>query len=76
MVGYSVKARGIAKDLFGSVEHYVLPVQNLKHREDLLKEALWLIEHETQIREHLASRMPEYKQRAHEAAVYLTERIQ
>ena len=76
VVGYSVKARGIAKDLFGSVEHYVLPVQNLKHREDLLKEALWLIEHETQIREHLASRMPEYKQRAHEAAVYLTERIQ
>ena len=29
VVGYSVKARGIAKDIFGTYENYVLPVQNL-----------------------------------------------
>lgn len=29
VVGYSVKARGIARDLFGTEDHYVLPVQNL-----------------------------------------------
>lgn len=29
VVGYSVKARGIARDLFGSEEGYVLPVQKL-----------------------------------------------
>ncbi len=29
VVGYSVKARGIARDIFGDEEHYVLPVQSL-----------------------------------------------
>ena len=29
VVGYSIKARGIAKDLFGTDEGYVLPVQAL-----------------------------------------------
>ena len=29
VVGYSVKARGIARDLFGGEEGYVLPVQKL-----------------------------------------------
>lgn len=30
VVGYSVKAKGIAKDLFGTYEGYTLPVQSLK----------------------------------------------
>lgn len=37
VAGYSVKARGIAKDLFGSEENYVLPVQSLKNKDDLVK---------------------------------------
>ena len=76
VVGYSVKARGIAKDLFETEEHYVLPVQSLKRSDDLKKEFLWLMENETQIREQLESVMPDYKKRAAEAAVHLTERVQ
>ena len=30
VVGYSVKARGIARDIFGTEDRYVLPVQSLQ----------------------------------------------
>lgn len=36
VLGYSVKSRGIARDLFGTEEGYVLPVQALTHPDDLL----------------------------------------
>lgn len=36
VVGYSVKARGIARDLFGTEEGYVLPVQTLENENELL----------------------------------------
>ncbi len=37
VVGYSVKAKGIAKDLFGNWEGFVLPVQSLENI-DILKD--------------------------------------
>lgn len=68
VVGYSVKARGIAKDLFGSYENYVLPVQALKDPDDLSTAFLWLLAHEQEIRSHLKQIMPEYISRARIAA--------
>lgn len=35
VIGYSVKSRGIARDLFGTYEGYVLPVQELSNPEAL-----------------------------------------
>lgn len=35
VTGYSVKAKGIAADIFGSNENYVCPVQELKNENDL-----------------------------------------
>ena len=35
VVGYSVKARGIAKDIFGTEENYVIPVQSLTKESEL-----------------------------------------
>ena len=37
VIGYSVKSRGIATDLFGSYDNYVLPVQELKEEDSLIK---------------------------------------
>lgn len=62
--GYSVKSRGIALDLFGTEEHYVLPVQRMDHPDMLQKEFSWLMEHERQVRTDLAAVMPEYKMAA------------
>lgn len=59
-VGYSVKARGIAKDLFGSEKHFVLPVQALENPEELIRSFDWMMEREQKIREHLRKIMPEY----------------
>lgn len=66
-VGYSVKAKGIAKDLFGSYENYVLPVQQLQEKEDLIGAFEWLKDYEKDIREDLRRVMPEYKKRALQA---------
>lgn len=61
VVGYSTKARGIAEDLFGSSEHYVLPVQKFQRKTSLLDEFFWLINHETETRKHYESILPRYK---------------
>ncbi|MFR4670990.1 MAG: hypothetical protein ACLT69_14285 [Intestinibacter bartlettii] len=36
VIGYSVKAKGIAKDIFGTYENYVLPVQYYQIEFDLI----------------------------------------
>ncbi len=64
VVGYSVKARGIARDLFGTEENYVLPVQSLEKKDDLTKGFRWLLSHEKEVREKLGEVMPGYKERA------------
>lgn len=64
VVGYSVKSRGIARDLFGTEENYVLPVQNLKTGENLTNAFRWLQCQEETIRDHLAAFMPQYNERA------------
>lgn len=67
VVGYSVKARGIARDLFGSEEHYVLPVQALEDPEELIRAYGWMMEREQEIRKRLGEIMPEYCARARAA---------
>lgn len=64
VVGYSVKAKGIAKDIFGTYENYVLPVQSLTHEDDLTNAFDWIYKNEDQIRKHLQAMMPEYRNRA------------
>lgn len=64
VVGYSVKAKGIAKDIFGTFENYVLPVQSLNDQNDLIHAFKWMYNHEDSIRKHLVEFMPEYKERA------------
>lgn len=64
VVGYSVKAIGIARDLFGTEENYVLPVQSLKQKDDLRNAFAWLMEHEEEIDACLRTKMPEYKNQA------------
>lgn len=71
VVGYSVKARGIAKDLFGTEENYVLPVQDLQEKDDLLKAYFWIAERESEIRNHLQNTMPDYIARAKSAGKVL-----
>lgn len=67
VVGYSVKARGIARDLFGSEENYVQPVQTLQDGGALIRAYGWLMQEEESIRGRLREIMPEYCAKAAEA---------
>ncbi|MCM1125448.1 MAG: polysaccharide pyruvyl transferase family protein [Lachnospiraceae bacterium] len=71
VIGYSVKARGIAKDLFGTDEKYVLPVQRIQNEEELIEHFEWLRNREKEISGHLQKVMPEYKKRAVEGGKLL-----
>lgn len=61
VLGYSVKARGIALDLFGREDAYVLSVQNLKDKKQLLNLYIDLIHNEKDIRVVLSKQIPIYK---------------
>jgi polysaccharide pyruvyl transferase WcaK-like protein len=60
VVGYSVKARGIAKDLFGTEENYVLPVQQLSNPSQLTDAFVWFLNNESTVRNHLSTKLPAY----------------
>ena len=62
--GYSVKARGIARDLFGQSEGYVVPVQGLEREEQLADAFSDLFAQEEAIRAHLCAKLPAYQQQA------------
>lgn len=64
VLGYSVKARGIARDLFGTEENYVVPVQDLTDSEALSRNFEWLLKNENQIRKRLKEVIPAFIERA------------
>lgn len=65
VLGYSVKSRGIAKDLFGDYQNYVLPVQDMNNSRELLDSFKWIMKHEIDIRNHLRKVMPDYISKAY-----------
>lgn len=73
VVGYSVKARGIARDLFGTENGYVLPVQQLKESNELTQAFIRLYEKRDAIRAHLDERLPGYIARGDAARKALEE---
>lgn len=64
VVGYSVKAKGIARDIFGSDENMVIPVQVLENKNDLVNAFEYIRENEENIRQHLLDFIPGYKRKA------------
>lgn len=61
VVGYSVKAKGIARDLFGTESNYVLPVQSIEDPGTLVKAFDWFLAREEEIQSHLQKILPAYK---------------
>ena len=72
-IGYSMKARGINKDIFGHLD-WLVPFEKLEG-ETLSNVTKRLLKSETSVRKYLASCMPAYKQRARNAAKYVKEII-
>jgi polysaccharide pyruvyl transferase WcaK-like protein len=64
-LGYSVKARGIARDIFGDEKGLVLPIQELSSARKLIDAFNELREREGDLRRRLEEVMPGYVKHAH-----------
>ena len=73
VAGYSIKARGIAKDIFGSEKHYVVPVKEMSSETQLTDAFRWIMCQESSIRKYLKSTMPTYIRQARSASLALME---
>lgn len=76
VIGYSIKAKGIAKDIFGTYENYVLPVQSLSNKDDLINAFEWMKGNEDDIRKYLNEGMPVYKENALKSKVEIEKLLE
>ena len=60
VMSYSVKSRGIAKDIFGTADHYVLPIDRMAGENELTEAFKWLIANEDNVRKLYESRLMDY----------------
>ena len=75
VVGYSTKARGIAKDIFGDYKDLLVDVREFESDDDLLNKYLDFCEREEELRTHLQAVMPKYISRAYTARDALIEKF-
>ena len=68
VLGYSVKSRGIARDIFGNEKDMVISVQDLNNSNDLINIFNTFFKNEYKIREYLEEFMPKYIELAMKAA--------
>ena len=73
VIGYSVKAKGIAKDLFGTYENYVVPVQCLEQEEQLISAFQWMYDREKEYKKELEAVIPSYIEKAKSVSEKLQE---
>lgn len=67
VLGYSVKSRGIAQDLFGSIDDYVISVNQITDETVLMDKFLNLYGKRETVRAELLSKIPEYIKGLYEA---------
>lgn len=75
VVGYSVKAQGIAKDIFGDYKDLLVDVRKFESDTDLLNAFLSFHERKDELKTHLHEFMPEYINRAYLAKTELERRL-
>lgn len=67
VVGYSMKSSGLAIDIFGKTENYVVNAWDMKDQGVLLKAFRWMDENKVSVHEYLADIMPDYIQKVRDA---------
>lgn len=68
VLGYSIKSKGIATDIFGTPDNYVLPVDTVTKEDEILQAFQWILDHEENIKQQYSLVMPEYIRKAYIAA--------
>ena len=67
VIGYSVKSKGIATDLFGTYRDYVLPYDEQTEANELLAAFRKLMENEERIKDNYRKVLPDYKKQLTDA---------
>lgn len=75
VIGYSVKSKGIARDIFGTEQGYVIPIESLQNSNDLTHQFGAFMENESKIRDCLNNTMPSYIEKAQKAAEVIVDLI-
>lgn len=75
VIGYSIKALGIAMDLFGDTEHYVELANEISRPDELIDRYKWIDSHQAEIRQILQKKVPEYQHQAYNAAEFLCNKF-
>lgn len=75
VVGYSVKSRGIARDLFGTEKGYVVPVSQLANMNTLKNAFEYIYMNKENIHKHLQKIMPMYIENAWKASELFKEML-
>lgn len=60
-IGYSVKSRGIARDLFGTEENYVVSYKDIVSQDVLLNKFYWIVKHSNEIKNVLVKKTERYQ---------------
>lgn len=75
VIGYSVKSKGIASDLFGTDENFVLPVDKISNENCILDAFLWIFEHRIGIQKQLKKIIPGYIQETNKMSKLIMGRL-
>lgn len=75
VIGYSIKSKGIAKDLFGSYDKYVIPLESFKKEDDLIHSFNYIYENRDSIKKHLNNIMDEYSSKCYFIRDILEEKV-
>lgn len=67
VIGYSVKSRGIAKDIFGTDEGLVIPVSDIGSVETLIRAYIDFLDKKEIYHKHLEKFMPDYIKKAQDS---------
>lgn len=68
VLGYSVKSKGIAQDIFGTDEGLVIPVSALENPQVLIDAFADFLKHSGEYKKHLQAFMPDYIKKAYSAS--------
>lgn len=74
VLGYSIKSKGIANDLFGTYKGYVLPVQEIKNEREIKDAIIEIMNNEERIKKQLKNVLPEYTKKAYDATDFIIKK--
>lgn len=75
VIGYSVKARGIAKDIFGTYDNYVISYKSLTEK-NMLYLFKWFLKNKNLIKERLEKVIPDMRVRAGNAMKEIINKLE